>query len=1067
MAPKRPLAAPPLDGSLLLHEIPDFHLVHNPEHPMYTWKDVHTDDAHQLTHLEFARAVHRAADAVKHLDRGQPVGVLALCDTVLYHALFLGLMKARLVPYLLSPRNSAAATAKLLADVGCRQVLATSFTVAPLLTEVKEIFKQRKYAFTVADIPSTEAIFPRLGREVFADPFVPYESCVSEAPLSSVAFYLHSSGSTGLPKTIPQTHQSILHWCTFECITDIRLHRPALRIGATILPSFHTLGVYFQLLVPLTAMCAVNVAPPTCPGPTALPFVASPMNALGHARATRCNAIVVIPALLEMWGANPASVAFLKSLHVAWFSGGTLSESVGDRLSRAGVTLNSVYGATELGAPVHTVPLKQDIADGDWVYLKFDSRVNIRWVPYGDDLFEAVFLPTEKHKPAVFNLPNDAGYATGDLFRKHPTKELWKVVSRTDDVIVLSSGEKAVPGPAEDIIAASPLVALCMMFGRERAQVGLIVQPRQPIDLEDAEAVRKFKEGLRPVIEEANHFNPAYARILPEMIFVTDASKPLIRNSKAALGRKVSLAAFEVEIAAMYDTTKDAAPQAAGVGEAQTGLRAGFSEGELSDWLREQVRALADKNVTSAGDLFEQGLDSITMTSLRQRLVSALKRLQHPSVPDITLDWIYQHPSIDGMVASVCSSPGTKDANAMSIQSLIDKYAAMLRPAAPPTPPASPASEVGVVVLLTGSTGALASQILTLLVGRKDVAAVYCLNRGGAPGGESLLSRQRHAFRKIGLDESVLESPKVRLLVADLTAPDLGLEPDVLNELTRASSSLSIIHTAWRLDFNLTLASFESHILSTVHLLNFGAALPGFRGFFFTSSIGAVQGWPSDGAVPEIVLPDAELARGQGYGEGKYVVERLLQLSDVNSSSFRIGQISGGPPRGSWPVSEWFPILVKSSIAMKLFPVFDGSTSWVPSDAVANAILDAVLDPPRGAHAHSIVNVAHPHPVPWNDIASWVVDAVGDRHIRQVSALEWVAALRREHAVERMDELPALKLLPFFEALTAPQKLNRTEVGGLPTLAVSNPRLRALSPLGREDVRRWVGYWRDNQFLVL
>ncbi|KAJ7164330.1 hypothetical protein C8R46DRAFT_901456 [Mycena filopes] len=1065
MAPALPLATPPLDGSILLHEIPDFHLAHNPKHVCYTWKNAHSEETHELTHLEFCRAVHRAAAAVDHLDKSQPVGVLALCDTVLYHALFIGLMKAGFVPYLLSPRNSAAATAKLLADVDCHQVLATPFTVAALLGEVQELFQQSNYSIRIEEIPTTDAIFPKLGREVSADPFVVFDAVAEDVPLSSVAFYLHSSGSTGLPKTIPQTQQAILHWCTFQCITDLRLHRPALRIGATIIPSFHTLGVYFQLLVPLTALCVVNVAPPICPTKTSLPFLASPANALEHARATGCNGIVVIPALLEMWAASPDAVQFLKSLHVAWFSGGTLSEGVGNTLTRAGVTLNSVYGGTEFGAPVHIVPLARDIADGDWAYLRFDARVNIRWVPHGDDLFEAVFLPTDKHKPAVFNLPNDEGYATGDLFKRHPKKDI-----RTDDVIVLSSGEKAVPGPAEDMISASPLVSICMMVGRERHQVGLIVQPSQPLDLTDETAVGAFRQGLHPIIEQANHFNPAFARILPEMVSITDPGKPLIRNTKGGLHRKGSLAAFEREIAAMYDETTNAQGDGA-----QSVLPPGFIESELSTWLREQLQALSDKNVRPDGDLFEQGLDSITMTSLRHRLASALTRAQHASAARITLDWIYQHPSIDAMVASVCNS-STESNDTSRIQSMIDKYSKLLLPRS------DLAATVGArnanhIIILTGSTGTLASQLLALLVAREEVTAIYCLNR--AVAGETLLERETRAFRRIGLDEGVLQSPKVHLVIADLTAADLGLPGEVL-ERGRAGS-VSVIHTAWRLDFNLTLPSFESHIRGTVNLVNFASALPGARPkFYFTSSIGAVQGWASDAPVPELVLPQVELARGQGYGEGKYVVERLLQISQLPSASFRIGQISGGPPLGAWPVTEWFPILVKSSIAMKLFPLFDGSTtSWVPSDAVAHTILDAVCsadDYDRVAPHSSVVNIAHPHPVPWADIATWVLDALGDAaaQIRPVTAEEWVEALRREAGrgdESDGDDLPALKLLPFFEAaltLTTPAPQTRDgtarEVGGLPTLAVSNARLLALPPLNRRDVQRWIGYWRDNRF---
>lgn len=40
------------------------------------------------------------------------------------------------------------------------------------------------------------------------------------------------------------------------------------------------------------------------------------------------------------------------------------------------------------------------------------------------------------------------GYATSDLLSPHPSKPgLWKVVGRTDDQIMHSTGEKTNPGP--------------------------------------------------------------------------------------------------------------------------------------------------------------------------------------------------------------------------------------------------------------------------------------------------------------------------------------------------------------------------------------------------------------------------------------------------------------------------------------------------------------------------------------------------------------------------------------------------------------------------------------------
>lgn len=150
-----------------------------------------------------------------------------------------------------------------------------------------------------------------------------------------------------------------------------------------------------------------------------------------------------------------------------------------------------------------------------------------------------------------------------------------------------------------------------------------------------------------------------------------------------------------------------------------------------------------------------------------------------------------------------------------------------------------------------------------------------------------------------------------------------------------------IIHNAWRLDFNLSLSSFESNIRSTRTLIDLALSSPqpsNIR-FIFTSSIQSAQRWnKSDGSVPETLLSDPKVAVGTGYGEGKYVAEQVchntfkiwldngLNLSQVlansrlNSTSFRIGQICGSFPRGAWSTSDWTPIMIKSGLEMGALP---------------------------------------------------------------------------------------------------------------------------------------------------
>lgn len=96
-----------------------------------------------------------------------------------------------------------------------------------------------------------------------------------------------------------------------------------------------------------------------------------------------------------------------------------------------------------------------------------------------------------------------------------------------------------------------------------------------------------------------------------------------------------------------------------------------------------------------------------------------------------------------------------------------------------------------------------------------------------------------------------------------------------------------IIHNAWRLDFNLSLASFEPHIRGTRNLIDISLSSAHAVRFMFTSSVASAQGWdPIRGVFPEVVQLDAGVAVGGGYGEGKYVAERV-SLGYL-SLSFRI-----------------------------------------------------------------------------------------------------------------------------------------------------------------------------------
>ncbi|KZP04710.1 NAD(P)-binding protein, partial [Athelia psychrophila] len=333
---------------------------------------------------------------------------------------------------------------------------------------------------------------------------------------------------------------------------------------------------------------------------------------------------------------------------------------------------------------------------------------------------------------------------------------------------------------------------------------------------------------------------------------------------------------------------------------------------------------------------------------------------------------------------------------------------------------------------------------------------VYAYNRP-ARGAMTSQDRQRDAFADKGFELGLLESDRLVYLEGDSALPKLGLSGAGYEEL-RLSVNV-IIHNAWRLDFNLSLVSFEPNVRGTRNLIDLAlhSQHASALRFLFTSTIASSQGWDgAKGAFPEEVQYDASTAVGGGYGEAKYVCERLLAKSGLHATSFRIGQISGGRPSGAWATSDWVPSFVKSSLALGALPDAQGVASWLPMDVVAQAVLDVALSeqPPSIA-----LNIVHPRPSQWSTVITSVANAlyragVADHHLPLVPFTEWFARLeQRSKAAD--------------EAMRTSGRTDRE--GGMASLSTSKSQAASKSmaevqPVGVEDAQRWVDYWTSKGF---
>ncbi|KAJ7625698.1 putative aminoadipate reductase, partial [Roridomyces roridus] len=1054
---------PPLDCTLSLDEIIDFHISHNNLDAAFSFADAQGNIT-DISHFEFARAAHRVAHILRPQrlgPEGQVLTILALTDSLIYQTLVAGCIKAGIVPFPISHRNSSAGVLHLLNTTKSHRLLITKASLGPLTDGISADLAALSvpYDLSVEEIPLLGQIYPHLGHESPSDVFISYPSPATRTPLDTVALYLHSSGGTGFPKSIPETHRTLLHYAAMDALFEARELAPRQAVGA--LPSFHALAMVEQFIFPVLTGGIACIYPPTSlPMEYRIPVVPTAENAIENARRAKANGIIAVPAMILEWAAEEKHVEYLKTLNLLTYTGGPLAERVGDKLVKDGVNLVPIYAATEFGTASIIKRHQKEVEAGEWTWLRFSDRVHVRWMPQGDGTFECQFLTMpETHQVAVENLPDTKGYSTKDLFQRHPTKpDLFKIVGRLDDVLIMANGEKTVPGPMEDVMMSSPHIRGAIMFGRERNQIGVLIEPhpQQKVDPSDEKQVAEFRNLIWPVIQEANENAPSFARIYKEMILVTQPSKPMVRAPKGTVIKKSTWALYDAEIDALYNTIEASSNAGSNVEPPVS-----WTEKDLEPWLKTHASQLADRSIQAGDDLFDQGFDSLNATFLRLRIVGALRNSEHKeAAAKIPQNIAYSHPSIQDLTAAIAqlvrggdAASDSIDDHKAAVEAMISKYTQGFDWPIHLTATTPRSSDA--VVLLTGTTGALGSHILAMLLESASVQRVYAFNRRGRT---AISERQSDAFVDRGLNTELLSSGKLVYLEGDTAKGDLSLPADVWTEL-RATVTV-IIHNAWMLDFNKKLSSFEAHIKGTRNLIDLARSSPHAVRFLFTSSIASAQGWDqSRGPFPEELQLDASVAVGNGYGEGKYTSERILAASGLEATSFRIGQVSGATSSGAWSTTDWVPAIVKSSLALGAFPSDSSSlVAWLPAEAVSGAIVDAAL---ATAIPPFAINLVHPRPVPWDLVMSSMAESA---KIPLKPFAEWVKDIRDRApnaTAEDLENIPGIKLLDFLAAAAAGQA--NTEFSTTQAQQLSDST-RLLEPLNENDARRWMEYWRGKEF---
>ncbi|KAJ5710504.1 NRPS-like enzyme [Penicillium malachiteum] len=956
-----------------------------------------------------------------------------------YVAFMLACMKTGRAAFLLSTRNAQTASKHLLVEMKCSILIDGTETdkmrhmVDGLVKSCADISLQSWTIASLDDIFASESSRPYLAT-------TPTSFHDKE---NHTAIVIHSSGTTGLPKPVVLTYGYL---ATIDRMKMLPV--PQGRQSAQLFlkyrgqlrfmhgPLFHFIGIVciFESIFFRTPFLLAPDRPLTTELFSQI-MSADPAPRWG----------LVAPYILEQLSASEEGRNALSKLSALNYGGAPLSQATGQTLSSL-FRLQTLMGSSETG---YTPTLLCEDPE-DWDYMEWNPSFELRMESVGDGLWELTFpRPSSEQYHGIFHShPHLELWRTGDLFRAHPTKPaLWHYEGRGDDIIVLSNGEKLNPTDAEKFIQAHPLVKHAAIFGQDRFQTSLLIEPEWE-NLTPTLGLGKLRDLLGPVIDEANLLLPTYGSVFGSHVIFASRDEPLSLSPKGTLRRREIAKSYQAAFDALYKPQQEVGFN----GDHWPKLH-GSSMLDLEQWVQSCITIILKREAIGLeDDIFSAGIDSLQIV----RLVQVLRDTSKSFMPlQSSIRW----------TSSMVYENSTVRKLADIIYTQIHGYKAKINSSAPDTwsredrmtfstwQQAQFLGSGGTTVALTGSTGELGSYILHSLLQDPSVKRIYCLNRSSDAAARQLASFQQKKLATIWLTAT----SRVQFWKVTLDKELLGLESSSYGIL-RSDVDI-VIHNAWPVNFNQPLSSFEPQLVGLRQLLKFVESSPRNVDFHFISSVSTVLGRStSPGSVISEELHKNTTALEQGYAESKAVAESLCGILSKRTTSriaiHRVGQLGGPstPSAGIWNPRDWFPSLVRSSHTMKMIPNSLGPlrVDWVQIDTAASLITEIVQSRREDqSHDLMIYHISNPRPTAWDDFVPQLAKAC-DAEI--VSLENWILSLEeRQSSLQLVDDdfsnTPALYLLPFFRMLADGQKtLN-------PTLDVSNVRRHSatFSKLGAVD----------------
>ncbi|EME44159.1 NRPS-like protein [Dothistroma septosporum NZE10] len=893
----------------------------------------------------------------------------------------------------LSTRLTASAHAKLLAKADCYRLIVP----ASRKSVVDEICNYRPGCSSVPVLQNKDfrnvPRAPQFRRENF-DP-------VKEA--KKLAWILHSSGSTGFPKPIFISNTACL--ANFRKSFGLR--------AFCVSPLFHSHGL-------MELGRAFYTRAPMYLGNHSLPVTAQ--NLIDALAVARPQQISAVPYVIQLLAEKEEGVRALAAAKVVLFSGSSCPDALGDRLVANGVNLVASYGSTEIGQIMTSF---RPPGDAEWQYTRLLRPASEFTLmdEVAPGVFECVGLDGLQSKGTTnSNPPYSAtnpvnSFRTADLFTRHPDpnkSNYYKYLSRLDDRITLVNGEKVLPLPIEGRIRQDDYVREAVIFGFQRTVPGVLIfrSNEKGLDLSD----EGFLKAVWPSVEAANLQAESFARVPKEMIVIKSANLTYPRTDKGTFIRAKVYQQFSDEINKAYESFES--------GNSEQSRTIQLDVSDLEQWLLSKFSEELDIQLPNAdADIFSAGVDSLQTTRMWRTIKRELDL--GSGGQQLSQNIVFERGTIRQLArhlynlrtGEVVQSDAEDEIAIM--QEMIERYSSFNKHF-----PAQKTQPEKQVVLVTGATGNLGAFVVAELAKRDDVAEIWALVRAPGPAAAGARLMESLASRSINIPDAA--SSKIHAVPSDLSQTNLGLQTYDLEYLL--SGLTSVIHSAWAVNFNLGVRSFEAqHIRGTCNLINLclRGRLPKPASFYFCSSVSAASGTPKPATISELAVEDLRHAQRTGYGRSKLVTEHItrnaMRNTGMRSRVLRIGQLSGDTGSADWNQTEAIALMVRSALTTGCLPELDECPSWLPVDLCARAIVELVL-PSSASDELRAVSQADPelvyhlvNPQTFN-FKTGLLPALTRSKLpafETVSATEWLERLEKSDS--DVAKNPSRKLLDFWK----------------------------------------------------